>query len=297
MAVKKPLGELLVEKGLITEDQIRIALLEQKKANIPLGKLLVNLGFVTEATIRDALSENLGQVSVDLSTTVVAAELVKMIPLELARRHKAIPIAFDEATRTLTVALSDTFNIVAIDQIRASLGGDIHLAPVLAGEADIARAIEPVLRPRAVHRRHPARDRNRRDRLPEPPGRERRIQPAGGAPGRRPAHRRGASAAPPTCTSSRKPASCASATASTACCARSAACTRTTGRRSRCAQGDFRHEHRRNTRPAGRPHFPHPHRPPASISASPPSPPPTARTWCCASSTGRRASSRWSGWA
>jgi len=141
MTVKKPLGELLVEKGLITEDQIRIALLEQKKANLPLGKLLVNLGFVTEATIRDALSENLGQVSVDLSTTVVAAELVKMIPLELARRHKAIPIAFDEATRTLTVALSDTFNIVAIDQIRASLGGGIHLAPVLAGEADIARAI------------------------------------------------------------------------------------------------------------------------------------------------------------
>ncbi len=141
MAIRKPLGELLVEKGLITEDQIRIALVEQKKSNLPLGKLLVNLGFVTEATIRDALSENLGQSSVDLSNTVLSADLLKRVPLDLARRHKTIPIAFDDATQTLTVAMADTFNIVAIDQIRAALGSAVHLNPVLAGEADIARAI------------------------------------------------------------------------------------------------------------------------------------------------------------
>ena len=57
---KLPLGELLVQKGIITPDQLRIALLEQKKSGQPLGKTLVTLGFVTEATMREGLSENLG---------------------------------------------------------------------------------------------------------------------------------------------------------------------------------------------------------------------------------------------
>ncbi|MDO9068281.1 MAG: secretion system protein E, partial [Deltaproteobacteria bacterium] len=55
---KLPLGRLLVEKGVISDDQLRIALLEQKRTGDPLGKLFINLGFVTEATVREALSEN-----------------------------------------------------------------------------------------------------------------------------------------------------------------------------------------------------------------------------------------------
>ncbi len=141
MSTKKPLGVVLVEKGLITEDQIRIALFEQKRLNEPLGKLLVTLGFVTEATIRDALSENLGQGSVDLAHTVANPELLKMIPQDMANRYKALPFAYDETSRTLTVAMADTLNIVALDHIRAHLGGDIQLNPVLAGEADIQRAV------------------------------------------------------------------------------------------------------------------------------------------------------------
>jgi type II secretory ATPase GspE/PulE/Tfp pilus assembly ATPase PilB-like protein len=139
---KKPLGTLLIEKGLVTEDQIRIALFEQQKSRQPLGKVLVRLGFLTEATLRDALSENLGHGAVDLSHIVIGAELLAMIPQEVARRHKALPIAYDDKSRTLTVAMSDTFNIIAIDQIRALLGGGIRINPVLGGEAEILRAID-----------------------------------------------------------------------------------------------------------------------------------------------------------
>ena len=54
---KQPLGTVLLEKGIVSHDQLRIALIEQKKRNVPLGKILVSLGFVSEATIRDILSE------------------------------------------------------------------------------------------------------------------------------------------------------------------------------------------------------------------------------------------------
>ena len=56
----RQLGQVLIAKGILSEDQLRIALLEQMKSNLPIGKLLVALGFVTEATLRDALSESLG---------------------------------------------------------------------------------------------------------------------------------------------------------------------------------------------------------------------------------------------
>ena len=67
----RPLGQILIAEGILSEDQLRIALLEQMKQNQPIGKLLVSLGFVTEATLRQALSENLGKQSIDLSHAVV----------------------------------------------------------------------------------------------------------------------------------------------------------------------------------------------------------------------------------
>ena len=54
---RRPLGQILIAQGVISEDQLRIALLEQMKSNQPVGKLLVSLGFITEATLRDALGE------------------------------------------------------------------------------------------------------------------------------------------------------------------------------------------------------------------------------------------------
>ena len=139
---KKPLGAVLVEQGFISEDQLRIALLEQKQSNKPLGKVLIEFGFVTDAIIRDALSENIGQNSVDLTHTVIDAETLKMVPQELAHRHTVLPLSFDKSANQLTLAMADTFNVVALDQIRALHGGTLQVTAVLGGEADILRAIE-----------------------------------------------------------------------------------------------------------------------------------------------------------
>jgi type IV pilus assembly protein PilB len=139
---KKPLGAVLVEKGFVSEDQLRIALLEQKQTNAPLGKLLIELGFVTDSIIRDALSENIGQASIDLNHVVIDAETLKMVPQELARRHNILPLSFDKAANQLHLAMADTFNVVVLDQIRALHGGAFQITTVLGGEADILRAIE-----------------------------------------------------------------------------------------------------------------------------------------------------------
>jgi type II secretory ATPase GspE/PulE/Tfp pilus assembly ATPase PilB-like protein len=139
---KLPLGKLLVGKGVISDDQLRIALLEQKRTGVPLGKLLINLGFVTEATVREALSENLNQESTDLTHLVVDAAALKLIPKEAAKRYRVFPLEFDRQRSTLMLAMSDTHNLVALDQIRAMLGMDIAVEPVLAGDSEIMRVID-----------------------------------------------------------------------------------------------------------------------------------------------------------
>ncbi|MFC0168353.1 GspE/PulE family protein [Pseudoduganella danionis] len=139
---KLPLGKLLIQKGVISEDQLRIALIEQKRSNEPLGKLLITLGFVTEATVRMALSENLNQQSADLTSLVVDAIALKLIPKEVAKRYRVFPIVYERATDNLILAMSDTSNIVALDQISAMLVKGITISPLLVNESDISRAID-----------------------------------------------------------------------------------------------------------------------------------------------------------
>ena len=139
---KIPLGKLLIQKGVISEDQLRIALIEQKRGGEPLGKMMVALGFVTEATMREALSENLHTPSADLNSLVVDAIALKLIPKEVAKRYRVFPIVYQRDTDNLVLAMSDTSNIVALDQINAMLVQGITITPMLVNESDIQRAID-----------------------------------------------------------------------------------------------------------------------------------------------------------
>ncbi len=139
---KRHIGQILISQGILTEDQLRIALLEQLKSRQPVGKLLVQLGFVSEATLRDALSEKLGLQSVDLLQIVVDPAAIRLIPRDFGKRHNLFPVAVDRERRRLILAISDTNNIVALDQVRAQLRGELEVEVRLAGEQEIARAIE-----------------------------------------------------------------------------------------------------------------------------------------------------------
>ncbi len=138
----KHLGEILISEGIITKDQLHIALTEQKKIHQPLGKLLVSLGFVTEAIMRSSLGEALEQDSVDLSHVVPDPDAIKMITSDIARKHKVIPLNFDPVGSTLTIAMSDTFNLFSLDRIRIQVGQHVELRPMLSGEAEISSAID-----------------------------------------------------------------------------------------------------------------------------------------------------------
>jgi type II secretory ATPase GspE/PulE/Tfp pilus assembly ATPase PilB-like protein len=139
---KRHIGQILIDQGILTEDQLRIALLEQTKSKAPVGRLLVQLGFVSEATLRDALSEKLGMQSVDLAHIIVDPAALKMLPRDMARRYRMFPVALDRQFNKFIVALADTNNIVAVDQLRAHLKGDVEIELRLAGDSEIERAVE-----------------------------------------------------------------------------------------------------------------------------------------------------------
>ncbi|MBY0578767.1 MAG: Flp pilus assembly complex ATPase component TadA [Burkholderiales bacterium] len=138
----KLFGQLLIEKGVVSEDQLRIALLEQGKNHLRLGKLMVGMGFLTEGMIRDVISESMGQETVDLSRVVVDAAAIKLISQEIARRHQVLPLSLDRSSRMLTLAISNPENIIALDQVKALLQDDYELHLLLAGESEIMHAID-----------------------------------------------------------------------------------------------------------------------------------------------------------
>jgi len=139
---KLRLGELMIQQGLISQDQLRIALIEQETNNIPLGRQLVRLGFVSENMVRDLVAHTIGQESIDLTTVIADVDAISMVPEDFARRYHLLPVAYEDATKTMVVAMADMFNVVALDQLRAMLGGQIQLKPVLAAEAQLEEYID-----------------------------------------------------------------------------------------------------------------------------------------------------------
>ncbi len=144
---KKPmrLGEILVQQGVTTPDQIDIALTEQKKSKEKLGKILVRLGFATDAIIRDVIGGVIGRESVNLDNVIADSDAVKLIPKSMARRYHILPLTFDSTRKSLTIAMTDTFNVVVLDQISAHLtrdGHDIDIIPVLGSETEIEKSID-----------------------------------------------------------------------------------------------------------------------------------------------------------
>ncbi|MBL8490243.1 MAG: Flp pilus assembly complex ATPase component TadA [Rhodocyclaceae bacterium] len=139
---RRPIGQILIAQGVISEDQLRIALLEQMKSNQPVGKLLVSLGFVSEATLRDALSESLGQRSVDLAHAIVDPAALRLVPRETAKRHRLLPLDYHAESHRLTIAIADPNDIVALDKLRTAAPHDLLIETVIAGESEIARAID-----------------------------------------------------------------------------------------------------------------------------------------------------------
>ena len=141
-AKKKRLGEELVFRGLVTDDQVEIALKEQKKSAKPLGEALIALGFITEAEMRDALAEMLDRQSIDLTSAVPDVDAVKLISKEDALSFNVLPINYNKEADRLTIAMKDIFDLVILDRIRVMVGNRTEIIPLLASESELRTAID-----------------------------------------------------------------------------------------------------------------------------------------------------------
>lgn len=136
--VKVRLGDLLVEKKLISETQLRSALAEQKKSGRKLGRVLIDSGYVEEEAMLTTLSTLIGIPYVDLSTFELNAQLVKRLPETDARRYRALVLK--ETANGLLVALGDPTDIFNYDAIVKALKCPIELAA--AKESELLSSID-----------------------------------------------------------------------------------------------------------------------------------------------------------
>jgi hypothetical protein len=136
---RKRIGEILVEAGLIDEDGLRAALVEQRRRGGPLGRALVEMKLVPEETLVVALSRQLAVPTVDLESVDIPQNVVELIPGELAETHGLMPFA--QPMKFLDVAMSDPNNLHIIDElrVRTHLNVRAHLAGPKAIERAIAR--------------------------------------------------------------------------------------------------------------------------------------------------------------
>ena len=139
---KFQLGEWMLAKGMITADQLDIALIEQRESGLPLGQQLVRLHFVTDAMVRDGLAQHHAQESIDLQQVIPDPEVLAMVPEAFARQHRLTPLDISPDKKVMRVAMADMHCVRALDQLRYLLGGTIQLKPVLATEAHIEQALD-----------------------------------------------------------------------------------------------------------------------------------------------------------
>ena len=133
----KQLGDILLEGGLVTPEQLGGAVEEQQKLGRSLGRVLVDLGILTEAQLVAAMATRIGMQFVDLSDFAVDGSAVSRISDAVCRRHNALPIGYEDDK--LVVAMSDPANVFALDDIRSISGYEIK--PVVATKADVIAAI------------------------------------------------------------------------------------------------------------------------------------------------------------
>ena len=135
---RKKLGELLLDKGLVTQAQITEALRIQSRTGKRLGQILIDQKFVSEDDMVDMVSERLAIPRVSLGSMVIDPQVIQRVSVETARRYKLMPIF--AIGNTLTLAMSDPLNIIAVDEIKYQTGCEIKRA--IASESEIKEAIE-----------------------------------------------------------------------------------------------------------------------------------------------------------
>lgn len=137
------LGDCLVQKGKITEEQLQDALAKQKEAGTKLGETIVDMGLVSESEMIDVLVEQLGIEYVDIRKVKIDEEVAKLLKEDFMRNNGLLPYMYDELLpNVIKVAMVDPMDIIAIDDI--SIITNMQVEPVLSTRAQINMAIDKI---------------------------------------------------------------------------------------------------------------------------------------------------------
>ena len=138
---KKRIGDILVEEGILTEEQLEEALKAAKAENKKIGEAITDLGFATEQDIAEALSSQLGFEYVNLSTVHIPDNVLSLINESVLRKHLMIPYAFVPNTiNQVKVAMVDPMDMSAIDDF--SIVTNLLVVPSVATTRDILIALD-----------------------------------------------------------------------------------------------------------------------------------------------------------
>jgi general secretion pathway protein E/type IV pilus assembly protein PilB len=144
-AGKERLGARLLAEGAVTEDQLRIALHEQKQSGALLGTLLVRLGFLKEETLASLLAARTGFATIDGDAIDADPALLAAWPKNVALRCRALPL--EDRAGQLRVAMADPYDLVAMDEIRRAFPAFAALSPQVIEETPLLEAIERLYGP------------------------------------------------------------------------------------------------------------------------------------------------------
>ena len=134
----KPLGQRLIEAGLITETQLQNALREQARTREYLGRILIRLGYVSEEAVAAALSAQARVKYVDLGQYTPQSEATKLIPENFARQHFLVPLSY--VGKVLVVAMANPLDIITIDELRRMSKGPVEV--VGATQSEVLEALD-----------------------------------------------------------------------------------------------------------------------------------------------------------
>ncbi len=136
--VNKQLGELLIERGVINQQQLDKALTVQKEKGGLIGEVLVELGFAKEEDITQALTAQYGFPYLPLANYEINPEIVNIIPSRVARQYLLIPV--DKVGNNLTLAMSNPLNVHAVEDVE--LLSDCSVQIFVSTLSDVKGAIE-----------------------------------------------------------------------------------------------------------------------------------------------------------
>ncbi|MCP4003676.1 MAG: type IV-A pilus assembly ATPase PilB [bacterium] len=137
-SVNERIGELLVQKNLLSQEELRRAKEESRATGTRLGYQITKLGYVQENDLAEVVSGQYGVPAIELEDFEIDPEVVALIPEDVATKHTILPV--NRAGSTLIIATADPSNIFAIDDVKFLTGYDVE--SVIAAEEAIRRAIE-----------------------------------------------------------------------------------------------------------------------------------------------------------